>query len=193
MFTSDPHLLMTCNVIISVAEIGEQCSRTRRCRGLYSRCNDTNMCVCNNGYTPIKVLGITYCKQNPVFETKPQLLGQECDDQNNICSDSFLTTMCRNGICHCIAGYRAANKTEVNMYPFRLLQCVPETFTIGMRNNQNTEVLFHIVFFSFFHLNWYFDSLIKDKTVNKDEYDKADSHIEICSFLNILQYFTSII
>lgn len=118
-------------VFFLVAEIGERCSGLRRCRGLYSRCNDTNICVCNNGYSPIQVLGITYCKQNPIFEKKPQLIGQHCDDVSYICSDSFLTTQCRNNVCQCIMGYRPANKTEVNMYPFRLLQCVPQTFTIG--------------------------------------------------------------
>ncbi|VDI83430.1 Hypothetical predicted protein [Mytilus galloprovincialis] len=73
---------------VKITEIGDRCDRSSRCRGLYSRCNDTGYCVCNQGYTEVvSRINITYCKQKPIFQTKPLLLGQSCDKpvSSNLC------------------------------------------------------------------------------------------------------------
>ncbi|XP_063414116.1 agrin-like [Mytilus trossulus] len=123
---------------VKITEIGDRCDRSSRCRGLYSRCNDTGHCVCNQGYSEVvSRINITYCKQKPIFQTKPLLLGQRCGNGNSFCADGFQTTECRRGVCECIDGYRPANLPEINSYPFHLLQCVPAEFSIDKPVSSN--------------------------------------------------------
>lgn len=118
--------------MISVSEIGTTCSTDGRCRGIRTRCDEQGYCSCQSGYlASYETKPYPRCKKQPLSGTRIySLLGDECGGQKS-CEDP--DTVCLGGLCRCRIGLRTATQEEINAYPFNLLQCVANSFQLGMK------------------------------------------------------------
>ncbi|XP_069130936.1 uncharacterized protein [Argopecten irradians] len=125
---------------IRVAEIGDKCDETTRCRGIRSRCADNGMCQCQSGYTPTQrdpsdpQRNQTLCKK-ALTDWSYALLGEKCSPPTIECEET--DTHCVNGLCMCKKNFREASKQEQNAYPFNFFQCVKDNFKLNVTVSQS--------------------------------------------------------
>ncbi|XP_033743514.1 uncharacterized protein LOC117329604 [Pecten maximus] len=125
---------------IRVAEIGEKCDETTRCRGIRSRCAANGICQCQSGYTPTQrdpsdPLGNqTLCKK-ALTDWSYALLGEKCSPPTIECEET--DTHCIKDMCICKENFREATKQEQNAYPFNFFQCVKNNFRLNVSVSQS--------------------------------------------------------
>ncbi|KAH3830277.1 hypothetical protein DPMN_103518 [Dreissena polymorpha] len=121
----------TCN---KLATLGETCSNQTICQGFNTRCTDSGVCDCADGFE--RSDNGRWCRLQSKFGIDFPLLGEKCNGGFFQDCYMFFEQTCIQGKCRCKGSLRDASPEDINATFPDEIQCVEESFKQGHRKPQ---------------------------------------------------------